>query len=125
MEALFVFLASPIGLPVTLNTRGPFGIGPQWAVVLVSALVVLILILDLMITSSASTSVSSLAAGVLLGGGVANLIERLLWGATTDVVIGAGLAANLADVAVTGGLVLIVSQTLAGKKIPRSALRAH
>lgn len=103
-----VLLAAPsLGVPIIHNTRGPFGVGPPWFILGVSGLVLFVLAMDVLRGRSQHRVISLTAVGSMLGGGMANLSERLLRGAVTDILFPGGLALNLADIAILGGLFLL------------------
>jgi signal peptidase II len=61
---------------------------------------------------------SAVAFGLVLGGGLGNLVDRLRLGYVTDFLDrGSGGAFNLADVAITLGLVILIVANLTGKRV--------
>jgi lipoprotein signal peptidase len=59
-----------------------------------------------------SGAVPALTAGLLLGGALSNLADRALFGAVRDFLVLGPVVANLADVAVVAGLVLLARDLL-------------
>ena len=95
-------------------TFGLFGDVPWWALTIAAAAICLWL-LRLMIT--APTRTEALAAGLIVGGALGNVIDRLRFGAVTDFLdfyVGTWHwpAFNLADVAVVCGAALLVLRPL-------------
>lgn len=102
LESSTVGLLPGVSLRVVENQAGPFGFGPSWASLLAGAAVLGAFVLS-------RARVSSLALGLILGGGIANLAERLLTGHTTDVVVLANTTAlNTADAMIFLGLVFLL-----------------
>ncbi len=96
-------------LRATENTRGPFGLGPLWFAVLASLCVLGFVLWWIGRPGAPDGSRSRLGLGLFLGGGLANLGERILLGHTTDVlVLGRTTAVNLADGAILCGLALLL-----------------
>jgi signal peptidase II len=87
--------------------RGMLAGAPVWIVVAISlAAIAALLALALQLPARRVTFVP---VGLLLGGGVGNLVDRLRSGSVTDfIVVGHGGAANLADQAITLGVVSLV-----------------
>lgn len=97
-----VKLLPGISLRVVENSSGPFGLGPVWASLLAGAAVLGALVLF-------RSRIPPLALGFILGGGIANLAERILTGKTTDILILADITAlNIADAAILLGLALLL-----------------
>ena len=48
---------------------------------------------------------------MVMTGGVVNLIMRLIWGEVVDYLCVAGLCFNLADILITGGVLLVIKDT--------------
>ena len=95
-------------------TFGLFGDVPWWALTIAAAAICLWL-LRLMIT--APTRTEALAAGLIIGGALGNVVDRLRFGAVTDFLdVYAGTwhwpAFNLADVAVVCGATLLILRPL-------------
>lgn len=65
---------------------------------------------------------AALASGLLLGGVVGNLVERMLLGGVTDFIAVRGIVLNVADLALGGGAVLA---TLVLHRLTRPNAAAH
>ena len=95
-----------ITLRVFENIRGPFGLLPLWLTMVMSAMV--LLAAGSRWTRMHHPNEARLlrrSLSLLVGGGIANVGERLVFGRTTDVVwIGHVTALNVADVAILSGV---------------------
>ena len=91
----------PVDLSLGSNTGVAFGIGagaPRWLVALVTALIIATL------TVVAVKLRPAVAAGLVVGGGLANLVDRIGDGAVTDfIAVPHWPTFNLADTAITCG----------------------
>lgn len=97
-----------ITLRVFDNPAGPFGISSLWPTVLAGS-VVLFLYLRQAQAAHSWFQTSPVALGLVLGGGLANLVERVLFGRVTDLlVLGELTAINLADLAILAGLAFLL-----------------
>ena len=99
-------------------TFGLFGEVPWWALALVAAAICGWL---LRIMVAAPTRSESVAAGMIVGGALGNVLDRIRFGAVTDFLdFYAGAwhwpAFNLADVAVVCGAALLVLRPLMGHR---------
>ena len=68
----------------------------------------------------------ALAGGVAVGGATGNIVSLLLWPhfpGVPDPLVAAGIAFNLGDVAVTGGLVLVIATSVVFAAQNRARLR--
>ncbi|MDP3685733.1 MAG: signal peptidase II [bacterium] len=94
-----------VTLRVFENTRGPFGLLPLWLAVAISVLTLLGLGSQwTRLYQATDTRLLRLSLSFLVGGGIANLSERLIFGRTTDILwLGNVTAFNAADVAILGG----------------------
>ncbi len=109
-----VDLAGPFGLLRTTNDVGAFGVvGDPWLWPLLALSVVG---LGVLLRWSAGRTAFALAAALLVGGFVANLVDRAIWGSVTDFIdvrgtgSDSGLVLNLADIALAaGGLALVMA----------------
>lgn len=96
---------------VISNPAGPFGQGPVWFAAIVGAVVLVLLL------RQRRDGQGDLPLSLVVGGGVANLGERVLFGRTTDlVVLGNITALNLADVAILVGLVWLFVSALSARR---------
>ena len=99
-------------------TFGLFGEVPWWGLALVAAAICVWL---LRVMVAAPTRSEAVAAGMIVGGALGNVVDRLRFGAVTDFLyVYAGAwhwpAFNLADVAVVCGAALMVLRPLVGKR---------
>lgn len=110
-----VHLFGPVGLVLEYNTGVAFslGAGSGWPVALAAAGLAAVL---LALARSARSRVASTALGLVLGGALGNLADRLVGGhdgAVVDFVhVGAWPTFNLADTAVVVGCVLLAVHLL-------------
>lgn len=114
-------LIGPLALELTFNPVGAMGLGagtPGWVVPTVAVVVLIGVVL-------AGLRVSRRAIpplGLVLGGGLANLVDRLPDGVVTDFLsVGWWPTFNLADVAVCIGAVWFALQQLRGRSPARTA----
>jgi len=127
-----VTLTPFLDLVLTWNTGISYGLfrqeGPlgQWALLALKAIAVILLWIWLSRTSSRLTALS---LGLIIGGAVGNAIDRFAYGAVADFVLFHLTTAsfsfkwyvfNLADVAIVGGVVGLLYETL----IDRGAAKA-
>ena len=110
-------------LVLTWNSGVSFGLlrsGSPWGVMLLSALVIAIVVaLQIWMWRSANTLLA-LGIGLICGGALGNLIDRLRWGAVRDFLdFHWGelhfWAFNLADSAVFVGVMLLITESLLGR----------
>jgi signal peptidase II len=69
---------------------------------------------------NARRGLSTIGFGLLLGGGVANIVDRLSASphrVTDFIALGSFPVFNLADVAITGGFVVLLVAALTGEKL--------
>lgn len=106
-----VTLFPGIVLRVVENLRGPFGLGSLALAVGFSLFVLLFLTYHL--RSVASDPFAARFVGLILGGGVATVAERIFFGRSTDfLVLAERTAVNVADVAIGLGVLGLVLQSL-------------
>ena len=98
-----------------LQQEGPFG---QWALLGVKVVAVALLWIWL---AKASSRLSAVALGLIIGGAIGNAIDRLIYGAVADFVLLHAETAtwrfnwyvfNLADVAIVAGVVALLYESL-------------
>lgn len=105
LDTKSVQLAPGVVLRVFENDRGPFGVGSLWLALVASLVVLLIFVRGSSRLTTHDPRPQRTALALVLGGGLANLGERMLFGHTTDVLWVASLTAlNVADLAILGGL---------------------
>ncbi len=98
-------------LHVTENLRGPFGLGPLWLAVAASLVVLFVVVRRPFSFLNFPFSIRSAAFALLVGGGLANLGERLLFGRTTDLLVVANRTAlNVADLVILIGLLWLLAR---------------
>lgn len=102
-----VEIVGPVGLTLSHNQGVAFGLaGGSVAPLVIFALAALVVVGVLLARNPEKPSMW-VAAGLVGGGAVGNLIDRLRAGAVTDFIeIGSWPPFNLADVAITSGVVL-------------------
>jgi signal peptidase II len=114
-----VDVLGPIGLTLSRNSGVAFGLasGGGTRLVLVTALA--LAVVGYLFSHDPTRSGMWAAAGLLAGGALGNLADRIRTGAVTDyIAIGSWPAFNLADVAVTGGVLLLAYAYLREKERP-------
>jgi signal peptidase II len=112
-------LLGPLDLRLAYNSgvSFSFGGGAPGALALVSAVVAAGVVV---VGAVAAPGAPTLGFGLMIGGGVANLIDRLAAHPhrVTDFVAVSSLPVfNLADLAITAGFVVLVAQALAGRRL--------
>ena len=103
--------------------EGPFG---QWALLALKVVAVALLWLWL---AKASSRLSAIALGLIIGGAIGNGIDRLVYGAVADFALLYLQTAtwrfnwyvfNLADVAIVAGVIGLLYESLAGGSAPKA-----
>lgn len=102
------------------NTGTVFGLFGQnnffWLIVSVMLLAALLFYILKLRAGTKSQKLTSFCVLLILSGGIANVIDRLLYGYVIDFIkLPFWPAFNVADVAVTVGLTVLIWQTLFGK----------
>lgn len=95
-----------LGLPYVLNTGGVFGVFPRsfW-IGGVGGLVLLALVGYRVFWSRTLTLADSAALGLVVGGGLSNVVDRVLRGGVVDFLsVGFGPLFNTADLAIVSGV---------------------
>jgi signal peptidase II len=125
-------LAPFLDLVLTWNTGISYGLfrqeGPlgQWALLALKAIAVALLWIWL---SRATTRLTALSLGLIIGGAVGNAIDRFAYGAVADFVLFHVSTANfsfkwyvfnLADVAIVAGVIGLLYETLAGSSAAKA-----
>lgn len=99
-------IAADVSLQAAQNTRGLFGSLPLSLTVVLSSVVLLVL---LFVLRRAVSRRERLGLSLIVGGGVANLTERMAMGHVTDILLIRDLSAwNVADVAILAGIALVI-----------------
>ena len=103
--------------------EGPFG---QWVLLALKAVAVALLLIWL---ARASSRLSALALGLILGGALGNALDRLLYGAVADFVLlhvntpwgpFHWYVFNLADVAIVAGVAGLLYESLVGERAAKA-----
>ncbi len=102
-----VALAGPVGLTLSHNQGVAFGLASGSAAPLVVFALAALVVVGVLLARNPEKPLMWVAAGLVAGGALGNLIDRLRAGAVTDFVeIGSWPPFNLADVAITCGVML-------------------
>ena len=111
-------IVGPLALKLGHNAGVVFGLGatgPAWVVLAVTAVVITMLA----VAAWRGTFTSTFAVGLILGGAVANFVDRIGDGAVTDMIdVGWWPTFNVADIAITTGVVLLVLTQLSAEAHP-------
>jgi signal peptidase II len=122
-----VTLTPFLDLVLTWNTGISYGLFPQegplgqWALIALKAIAVVLLWIWL---SQATTRLTALSLGLIIGGAIGNAVDRLHWPGVLDfalfhIAIGGErydwYVFNLADVAIVAGVIGLLWETLTGK----------
>ena len=112
-------LVGPVWLRLQFNSGFSFSLnrsGPQVTTVLTVVVAVLVLVVAL----RARAGAPAVGFGLLIGGGGANVLDRLIaqpHSVTDFIAVGGFPVFNLADVAVTFGFIVLVVTTVRGEKL--------
>lgn len=110
-----VELPGPFSITLSFNDGVAFGLGGGSGVPVVIFSLVALALLAFFISGAPSGWTTAIAGGLILGGAVGNLIDRLLEGEVTDFVsLPWWPTFNVADVGITVGVVLLVISVLRG-----------
>ena len=110
-----VELPGPVSLTLSFNDGIAFGLagGAGFPVVIFS--LIALALLAFFISGAPSGWLTALSGGLIVGGAVGNLIDRLLEGRVTDFVsVSWWPTFNLADVGITVGVILLIFSMLVG-----------
>jgi len=111
-----VDVLGPLGLTLSRNSGVAFGLAPGGGVRLVLLAGLALLVVAYVFSREPDRPGMWVATGLLAGGAVGNLADRVRAGAVTDYVeLGAWPAFNLADVAITAGVLLLALSYLREK----------
>lgn len=116
------YLWNSIGLYKSYNTGIAFGIhlGPLQSVIILAAIV----LLCVSAWKTAETLWPQLAFGLLLGGALSNIVDRLLDGKVTDMIkIGTFPIFNIADTCINIGVVLLLTHAIIEKQREKNTKR--
>jgi signal peptidase II len=104
-----VDVLGPLGLTLSRNRGVAFGLAGGAGVGLVLLTAVALAVIAFVFGRDPQRRGMWIAAGLLAGGALGNLIDRLAAGEVTDyIAVGSWPPFNLADVAITAGVVLMV-----------------
>jgi signal peptidase II len=104
-----VDVLGPLGLTLAHNTGVAFGLAGGAGLGLVAVTVAALALIGYVFSRDPERRGMWVAVGLLSGGALGNLIDRLAAGEVTDYIeVGSWPPFNLADVAITAGVVLMV-----------------
>jgi signal peptidase II len=114
-----VAVVGPVELTLSHNSGVAFGLASGGGTRLVLLTVVALIVIGFLFWRDPTRPGMWIAAGLLAGGALGNLADRVRADAVTDYVqIGSWPAFNLADVAVTAGVVVLALSYLREKEAP-------
>jgi signal peptidase II len=103
-----VDVLGPLGLTLSHNQGVAFGLAGGGGAALIALTVGAVVLLGVLFARNPGRPWMWVAVGLLAGGAIGNLVDRVRQGAVTDFVsVGAWPAFNLADVAITVGVALL------------------
>ena len=101
-------MLGPVGLTLSHNRGVAFGLASGSSAPLVIFALAALVVVGVLVSRNPQAPLMWVAAGLLAGGALGNLVDRLRAGAVTDFIeIGSWPPFNLADVAITCGVVLL------------------
>lgn len=104
-----VELLGPIGLTLAHNRGVAFGLAGGAGAGLVLVSLAALAVIGYLFARNATRPGIWIAAGLLAGGALGNVADRIRAGEVTDYIdVGSWPAFNLADIAITGGVALLV-----------------
>jgi len=110
-----VELLGPLKLTLTHNDGVAFGLAGGSGVIVILLASVALIALGAFIASAPESNLTWVAGGLILGGALGNLIDRVRIGHVTDFILLPGWPAfNLADCAITVGVVLLAASLITG-----------
>lgn len=103
-----VDVLGPLRFTLTHNDGIAFGLAGGGGVLLILLAVVALVALGAFIAAAPARPVTALAGGLILGGAIGNLIDRVRLGHVTDfILLPHWPAFNLADAAITVGVIML------------------
>jgi signal peptidase II len=101
-------VAGPLKLTLTYNDGVAFGLAGGGGILVIGLAMVALVALGAFIAAAPDRLTTWLSGGLILGGAIGNLIDRVRLGHVTDFILVSGWPAfNLADSAITVGVVLL------------------
>lgn len=101
-------VAGPLKLTLTYNDGVAFGLAGGGGILVIGLAMVALVALGAFIATAPDRLATWLSGGLILGGAVGNLIDRVRLGHVTDFILFSGWPAfNLADSAITVGVILL------------------
>jgi len=119
LDQVSKFLAPQVGLPVSYNRGIAFGLLAEPVLVIIAGIVLVISLARYLVGSQFPNILISqyLSLSLILGGGLSNLIDRLLLGAVRDFIkVPFWPSFNLADVSISTGAVLVIFSLMRPKE---------
>jgi lipoprotein signal peptidase len=117
-KTLVAALATPqdarVPLAPLMNSAFLLGLGRAGTATMVAIMAIGLAAGALLARRVVSTRAAALGAGLALGGGLSNTIDRVLHGAVQDYLVVGTVVINLADLAVLTGLVMVSVLDVAG-----------
>ena len=119
-----VQLAGPLKLTLTYNDGVAFGLAGGNGILVILLAIVALVALGAFIATAPDRPATWLSGGLILGGAVGNLVDRVRLGHVTDFILVSGWPAfNLADSAITVGVVLLAWTVIRDDGSPRKRNR--
>ena len=98
----------PLDLTLTFNDGIAFGLAAGGGVLVILLSVIALVALGFFVGAAPPGWPTSLSGGLILGGALGNLVDRVRFGEVTDFLLLPGWPAfNLADVGITAGVVIL------------------
>lgn len=111
-----VHVIGPLDFTLTYNDGIAFGLAGGGGILVIAMASVALVGLGFFIASAPRNNVTWIAGGLILGGAAGNLIDRVRIGHVTDFILFPGWPAfNLADCAITVGVILLAWTLIRGE----------
>lgn len=112
-----VDLPGPASLALAYNDGVAFGLAGGGGILVIAFSLMALLLLVFFVRTAPSGWLTDIAGGLILGGALGNLIDRILEGRVTDFVAFPWWPTfNVADVGITVGVILLVVSVLRGDR---------
>jgi len=112
-----VQVLGPLDLTLTHNDGVAFGLAGGSGILVILLASVALVALGAFIASAPESNLTWISGGLILGGAIGNLIDRVRVGHVTDFILLPGWPAfNLADCAITVGVVLLAFSLITGAR---------